>query len=315
MRKRLQTIVLAFLIVFSCVFAGVPSETRAAVSKYTWKEKVAPNYVKVIGKAKVSGKPKKGKIKYAKLDKLGRTGRAVGNINYKLYKNSKGWRQKFTKSCDPSGWGENPKVEVKFANGRVYHGYKWNRSHLIADSLRGKATRRNLITGTRAQNVGANDGKGGMAYTERLAVNWIKKHKKGSIYYSAKPIYKGKELIPRSVIVDIKTSDRSVNKRVIVYNALKGYKLNYKTGDQTKQKDTPKTSDKTSDKSSGSTSEKKDDTPAVKPIGTIVYITETGKKYHTDKSCRGLSNAKNILSVDLNEAKGRGLEPCSYCGN
>lgn len=81
----------------------------------------------------------------------------------------------------------------------------WNRSHLIADSLGGRAFRRNLIKGTRMQNVGANDGKGGMAYTERKVVNYLYKHQKASVYYSAKPIYKDNELIPRSVIVDIKS--------------------------------------------------------------------------------------------------------------
>ncbi len=308
MRKRLQTIVLAFLIVFSCVFAGVPSETRAAVSKYTWKESVAPNYVKVIGKAKVSGKPKKGKIKYSKLDKLGRTQRAVGNITYKMYKDSKGWRQKFNKNCDPSGWGENPKVEIKLYNGRIYHGWAFNRSHLIGDVIGGKAVRKNLITGTRTQNVGANDGKGGMGYTEKLAVDWIKKHKKGSIYYSAKPIYKGKELIPRSVVVDIKTSDKSINKRVIVYNAMKGYTINYKNGNMKKTKNSATTT-----KEPAKENQKDNTSENVKPAGITVYITETGKKYHATKTCRGLSNAKNILTVDINDAKAKGLEPCSFC--
>lgn len=69
-----------------------------------------------------------------------------------------------------------------------------------------------------------------MAYTERRAVSWLYKHKKGSVYYSSTPVYKGKELIPRSVVVDMKTSDGKINERVIVYNAAKGYKVNYYKG-------------------------------------------------------------------------------------
>lgn len=98
---------------------------------------------------------------YSKLDSMGRTKRVVGNINYKLVRDSAGWREDIPESEDPSGWPRNNKIiKIKLYNGRTYRGYGWNRSHLIADSLGGKAIRRNLITGTRMQNVGANDGKG-----------------------------------------------------------------------------------------------------------------------------------------------------------
>ena len=39
------------------------------------------------------------------------------------------------------------------------------------------------------QNVGANDGIGGMAYTERKVVNYLYKHHDVSVYYSAMPVY------------------------------------------------------------------------------------------------------------------------------
>ena len=44
-----------------------------------------------------------------------------------------------------------------------------------------------------------------------------------------------------------------------------------------------------------------------------VYYTATGTKYHSRKSCSGLSNAKNIYSTDLQSAKNKGLGPCSKC--
>lgn len=43
-----------------------------------------------------------------------------------------------------------------------------------------------------------------------------------------------------------------------------------------------------------------------------VYITETGTKYHFDKNCRGLSNAKKIYSTTLSKAKSNGLTLCGY---
>lgn len=44
-----------------------------------------------------------------------------------------------------------------------------------------------------------------------------------------------------------------------------------------------------------------------------VYITETGKKYHSRSSCSGLSRAKAIYTSTLQNAKNRGLGPCSKC--
>ena len=44
-----------------------------------------------------------------------------------------------------------------------------------------------------------------------------------------------------------------------------------------------------------------------------VYTTETGKKYHSAKSCPGLSNANEIYETPLKEAKEKGLSECLKC--
>lgn len=44
-----------------------------------------------------------------------------------------------------------------------------------------------------------------------------------------------------------------------------------------------------------------------------VYVTATGSKYHSTASCSGLSRAKAIYDVTLEEAENRGLGPCSKC--
>jgi competence protein ComEC len=41
-----------------------------------------------------------------------------------------------------------------------------------------------------------------------------------------------------------------------------------------------------------------------------VYITKTGKKYHTG-TCRYLSKSK--ISISLKDAKAKGYTPCSVC--
>ena len=45
-------------------------------------------------------------------------------------------------------------------------------------------------------------------------------------------------------------------------------------------------------------------------LAQTVYITESGKKYHTS-FCSYLSNIK--ISIELSEAKAKGLTPCSRC--
>lgn len=44
-----------------------------------------------------------------------------------------------------------------------------------------------------------------------------------------------------------------------------------------------------------------------------VYWTETGKRWHTRKSCTGLNNANAIYSGSLSQAEAMGLTPCKRC--
>lgn len=307
MKKRLLSIVIVFTVALTTCLSFTASVSAATPSKYTWEEKTAPNYVVTIGKAKVSGKPQKGKIKYSKLDKYGRTRRVVGNITYKMVKASAGKREDFAPNSDPSGWpGYNIIETVELYNGNTYVGYFWNRSHLIADSLGGRAIKRNLVTGTRMQNVGANDGIGGMAYTERKVVNYLYKHKKVSVYYSATPVYKGSELIPRSVIVDIKSSDKKLNERVIVYNAAKGFTINYKKGMMTKDDSSSSDEDQDVD------SDKDDHDPAVQ---TYVLNINTLKFHRPDCiSVIDMSQQnKQIEETTRDDLIASGYSPCGNC--
>ena len=44
-----------------------------------------------------------------------------------------------------------------------------------------------------------------------------------------------------------------------------------------------------------------------------VYVTASGKKYHSDKGCSGLRRANNIYSKSLADAKSAGYTPCNIC--
>lgn len=198
---------------------------------YAWNESMK-GYYQVLGKAVTADKTvnKSSEFKYSELDELGRTGIAEALITYADVEKSAGTREQFEKGSDPSGWGHNPKVSVKMTNGKTYNGYAWNRSHLIADSLGGRAYRNNLITGTRMQNVGANDSQGGMQYIERKVVDHLKANRYSRVWYRVTPIYEKNELVPRVVVVDAQSDDGGINERVVTYNVLPGYTIDYATG-------------------------------------------------------------------------------------
>lgn len=280
--------------------------TGANLKAHKWTYAKAPNYYKVRGKAKTT-KIAAGKIKLSKWDSLGRTRTAVAKVTYKMVEQSAGSRYEYDSDVDTiSGWGHQKIVQIKLSNGRTYRGYAFNRSHLIADSLGGPASKENMITGTRTQNVGNNtsNNPGGMAYTETLARNYLYRHHNGWVYYRVTPVYKGAELVARSVYVDIKSDDGSINKRVEVFNAMNGYTLNYKTGAISKGKTS---SVSTSTKSSSS---KRKTTSSSSSSSKYVYITNTGNRYHA-AGCRWLYASK--IKVTLSQAKSRGLTPCQAC--
>jgi DNA-entry nuclease len=206
----------------------------------SWDSSVAPNYYKVTGKANLpSDLVSPGKVDYQGLDSLGRTGYAHANITEKMIADSAGWRAPFDDTANNiSGWknpttgrSNNGKTSIVLDTGKTYHGYFYNRSHLVADSLGGAPTRTNLITGTRMQNVGDNSSKpGGMAYTESQVRDYMKIHKDVTTAYYATPVYKGNEIVPRGVTVDVRTSDGAIDEHVVVWNYANGHTIDYTTG-------------------------------------------------------------------------------------
>lgn len=193
-----------------------------------------PDYYTVVGVSNVdlpsldADSSGKGVLHYSDLDNLGRTGSAYATLTYENVKGSYGVRQQFSSDDDPSGWTYNAKVALTKADGKVYHGYFWNRSHLIGDALGGDAERVNVITGTRPQNVG--NGDGGMRYSEIKAQKWLENNHSGYLYYSNTPIYKGNELVPRGNVVKMLSSDGSIDETVFVFNTANGFTIDYSDG-------------------------------------------------------------------------------------
>lgn len=204
----------------------------------SWSDSTAPNYYKVTGRAVLpSPTVPAGTIDYEGMDSLGRTGYAHGNITYAMYEKSAGWRAAFDSDVkDITGWyhqgkSNNGKTSIKLDNGRTYHGYFYNRSHLIADSLGGASSRKNIITGTRMQNVGDNSANpGGMAYVETQVRTLLKRSHDVTVLYYVRPLYKGDELVARGVTVDVRSSDGTIDEHVIVWNYANGHTIDYMTG-------------------------------------------------------------------------------------
>lgn len=213
------------------------SKVLAKLVKYTDDKSAGPtrNYYWDNGKAKITGfnGMKDGDYHFS-ADSQDRSSVAKAVLTYSEYENSKGSRQ--GEPLDPPAWpSTNDKVAIQYGlTGHIYHGYLYNRSHSIADSLLGKgsySSEYNFTTGTRPQNVGA-DQNGGMRYAEETAEDYWSNHPntKNTISYETTPLYKGDESIPRGSVVDLKSSDDSLNKEIVVINSVEDTKINYNTG-------------------------------------------------------------------------------------
>lgn len=204
---------------------------------YTNEKSAGPNknYYIENGSAKLTGfdgiKPGESKFSSDDQDRSG-TARAV--LTYSQYKTSKGSRQ--GSPLEPTGWPtDNPKVAINYGlNTRIYHGYLYNRSHSIGDSLLGSDSynsRYNFTTGTRPQNVGA-DQNGGMRFAEETVENYWDSHpdSNNTVSYETTPIYNENETIPRGSIIDIKSSDGLIDKEIVVINSVEGIAVDYTSG-------------------------------------------------------------------------------------
>lgn len=204
---------------------------------YTDKSSAGPtgNYYWQVGKAHLIdfNQLSAGDARFSQ-DAQQRPSTARAKLTYQEYASSQGSRQ--GDPLEPYAWpSNNPIVAISYAStGRTYHGYLWNRSHSIGDSLLGAksyTSSNNFTTGTRPQNVGA-DQNGGMRYGEETVENYWENHlgTHQTVSYQTTPIYKGDESIPRGSLVDIKSSDGELNIEVAVINDAEGIKINYRTG-------------------------------------------------------------------------------------
>jgi hypothetical protein len=187
-------------------------------------------------------------VDYSSLDSLGRSGEVVALVTYNaVYEHSSSVveRPSFSSTVRLAGeYQDGTYDSLKGAwkgsvsnNAKVqldgYRGYLYNKSHSLAWSLGGDMEVHNLTLGTRAQNVGTNSGKGGMAYSETIIRNAIYDNHDTTVLYRIEPLYEGTELLPRgSKVSAYSTNDngQTVNLNVWVFNAQKGVTIDYNNG-------------------------------------------------------------------------------------
>lgn len=154
--------------------------------------------------------------------------RATVVLNHTSITRQYGNQQSFSKNT--AGYTKNKQVTITNPKYESYHGWFWNRSHLIADSLGGPSEPRNAITGTRTQNVGARDNQGGMRLPETRAYDYIYANPKKTLLYDVVPLYfDTHDLVPYAVQVTLYNGD--IKERYITLNVAYGYQINYKTGE------------------------------------------------------------------------------------
>lgn len=209
---------------------GAPADD-AAVAVPAWSAEAYPDYYAVLGRSEHRGGVYAGTVEYGGLDGLGRASGVAAGVTFEMMEEGSARERGDISDVKPSGWpSKNPIVSIALKSGKAYRGYLWNRSHLLAKSLGGSDGEDNLITGTRMQNVGANDGLGGMAYCEGVARDWLHDNPSGWLLYSAVPFYDGTDAVARYVIVDMLSSDGSIDERAAVYNAATGFAIDYSDG-------------------------------------------------------------------------------------
>lgn len=154
-------------------------------------------------------------------------------------------------TTNPSGWHN---YKVKNNEGESYWAY--NRGHLVGYQFCGlNDEKRNLITETRSLNAGGTTGTDpdnplSMLYYEQRLREYVDDHPKERLDYQVTPLYKGSELMARSVRLSFVAYDQNGKEKkikisspknfvsykgnlgqVTLPNVEKGLDINYQTGE------------------------------------------------------------------------------------
>ena len=196
--------------------------------EYVYQVKIPDSEISELESTYKSLTPDKPVYESRKVKKTNVPTRATVVLNHTSITRQYGNQQSFSKNT--AGYTKNKEVLIENPKYEPYHGWFWNRSHLIADSLGGPSEPYNAITGTRPQNVGARDNQGGMRLPESRAYDYIYANPKKTLLYDVVPLYfDTNDLVPYAVQVTLYNGD--IKERYITLNIAYGYQIDYKTGE------------------------------------------------------------------------------------
>lgn len=237
---------------------------------------------------------------YSNLDSLGRVGIAIASLGKDTMPKNEEERGDIS-GIKPTGW-----VQAKYSC--ISGGWLYNRSHLIGWQLSAEnANNKNLITGTKYMNVE------GMLPFENMVADYINETS-NHVAYRATPIFKDNNLLANGVQLEaysVEDNGEGVQFNVFCYNVQPGVNLEYSTGKSSLN--SSNNSESSSNINIISNNVVQSEVSNNENNSQTVCVTKTGKKYHSSKSCQGLSNAREIYNSTLSEALNKGLEPCSKC--
>ena len=239
--------------------------------------------------------------RYSELDELGRCGTAYANVGKQIMPTQK---RESIGSVKPSGW-----QTVKYDKSVISDLYLYNRCHLIAFMLAGEnANPKNLITGTRYLNIE------GMLPFEDKAHDYIEKNPKNHILYRVTPLYKGKDLVARGVLMEgYSVEDKgALQFCVFCYNVQPQISIDYFNGNS-RLSSTPAVTTQ----SSAVTTQKVVTTEKVdkSQLKTWVVNNKTMKYHYPDCSAvkKINENNKGSITASCEEMKQKGYSPCGIC--
>lgn len=231
---------------------------------------------------------------YGDLDSLNRATSANAMLNQSLMPTEK---RESISSVTPTGW----------KNKKINGGYLFNRSHLIGFALAGEnANWKNLITGTRQLNSPE------MLRHEMDVKYYLEQSPDNYVRYRVTPVFRGDELLARGVQMEAQSiGSDAIKFNVYIFNIQDGVELNYADGSSSVSesvvaKETPK--EATKEIQAANIQQEETNQESASDDATPVFITPTGKRYHTHAHGRG-----NFSQSTLGEAKSRGLTPCQVC--
>lgn len=217
---------------------------------------------------------------YAELDELGRCDVAMASVAKDMMPTEE---RGSISEITPTGW-----VNKKYDT--VSGGYLYHRCHLIGYQLTGEnANERNLITGTKYLNID------GMLPFENQVDEYIEKTD-NHVMYRATPVFTADNLVADGVLLEacsVEDNGAGLSFCVYCYNVQPSIVIDYATGNSYQAETIEGISAPTENGS----------------VGSKVYRTPSGKRYHFDRECGG----KNSYESTLQEASAAGLTPCNKC--